>query len=149
MEVVQRNNRELVRGVDRAKTVTVSALRTSITVASALYNQKITLQKIKALNETTGTLISETSKMLKEQGTEIHKEAVESTISVDLLKKSFDDVLSSLNEISRFKQEALPKMHDTIAQFKELADKGELEISKMEKGSSFLNRGDDKPAVTQ
>jgi uncharacterized protein YaaN involved in tellurite resistance len=149
MEVLQRNNRELIRGVDRAMTVTVSALRTSITVASALYNQKITLSKIKALNETTGNLISETSRMLKEQGTEIHKEASESTISVDLLKKSFDDVLSSLNEISRFKQEALPKMRDTIAQFRELADKGETEISKMEKGSSYLNPQDSNtPAKT-
>ncbi|MDR2340205.1 MAG: toxic anion resistance protein [Deltaproteobacteria bacterium] len=146
MEVVQRNNRELVRGVDRAKTVTVSALRTSITVASALYNQKITLQKIKALNETTGNLISETSKMLKEQGTEIHKQAVESTVSVDVLKQSFQDVLDSLSEISRFKQEALPKMKDTIAAFKELADKGETEISKMEKGSSYLNQADQTPA---
>ncbi|MDR2198924.1 MAG: toxic anion resistance protein [Deltaproteobacteria bacterium] len=146
MEVVQRNNRELVRGVDRAMTVTVSALRTSITVASALYNQKITLQKIKALNETTGNLISETSKMLKEQGTAIHKDAVESTISIDLLKKSFDDVLASLNEISRFKQEALPKMRETISAFKELADKGETEISKMEKGSAYLNAGNSTPA---
>jgi uncharacterized protein YaaN involved in tellurite resistance len=146
MEVIQRNNRELIRGVDRAKTVTVSALRTSITVASALYNQKLTLQKIKALNETTTNLISETSKMLKEQGTAIHKDAVESTVSVDVLKKSFQDVLDSLNEISRFKQEALPKMRETIGAFKELADRGETEIAKMEKGSAYLKAGDNTPA---
>jgi uncharacterized protein YaaN involved in tellurite resistance len=146
MEVIQRNNRELIRGVERAKTVTISALKTSITVASALYNQKITLEKIKALNETTGNLISETSKMLKEQGTAIHKDAVESTISVDLLKQSFEDVLTALNEISRFKQEALPRMRDTISAFKELADKGETEIKKMERGSAFLNAGDKAPA---
>lgn len=45
IEVVIRNNKELIRGVDRARNVTVSALKISVTVASALYNQKIVLQK--------------------------------------------------------------------------------------------------------
>lgn len=47
MEIVRRNNKELIRAVDRAKHVTVSALRTAVTVASALYNQKIVLDKVK------------------------------------------------------------------------------------------------------
>jgi uncharacterized protein YaaN involved in tellurite resistance len=150
MEVVQRNNRELIRGVDRAMNVTVSALRTSVTVAGALYNQKVTLSKIQALNATTGNLISQTSKMLKEQGTEIQKSAMESTISVEILQKSFDDVLQSLNEISRYKAEALPKMRDTISKFRELADKGEAEIQKLERGSAVqegLSGGSAKAAL--
>lgn len=67
IEVVMRNNKELIRGVDRARNVTIAALRVSITVASALYNQKIVLKKIEMLNETTNNLISSTSKMLKDQ----------------------------------------------------------------------------------
>lgn len=135
MEVIQRNNRELIRGVDRAKTVTVSALRTAVMVASALYNQKIVLKKIQILNETTNNLISSTSKMLKEQGASIQKQAMEPGTSVELLKESFADVLSALEEISNYKREALPKMKETISQFRELADKGEVEIAKLEKGS--------------
>lgn len=46
IEVVIRNNKELIRGVDRARNVTVSALKISVTVASALYNQKIVLKKL-------------------------------------------------------------------------------------------------------
>lgn len=68
IEVVIRNNKELIRGVDRARNVTVSALKISVTVASALYNQRIVLKKIELLNQTTNTLISGTSKMLKDQG---------------------------------------------------------------------------------
>ncbi|MCL2671714.1 MAG: toxic anion resistance protein [Clostridiales bacterium] len=138
MEVIQRNNRELIRGVDRAKTVTVSALRTAIMVASALYNQKIVLKKIQLLNETTNNLISSTSKMLKEQGTAVQKQSLESGISVDVLKESFSDVLSALEEISNYKQQALPKMKETISQFRELADRGEAEISRLERGSGLL-----------
>jgi uncharacterized protein YaaN involved in tellurite resistance len=137
MEVIQRNNRELIRGVDRAKNVTVNALRIAITVASALYNQKVTLEKIQAVNATTENLIAQTSKMLKEQGAEIQKQAVSSTISIDVLKQAFNDVLQSLDEINKYKKDALPKMRDTINQFKELTDKGEEQIQKLEKGSAI------------
>jgi len=132
MEVIQRNNKELIRGVDRAKNVTVSALRTAVTAASALYNQKIVLQKIQALNETTSSLIGATSEMLKTQGTEIHKQSIESTISIEDLKNAFENAVSALDEISNFKRDALPVMKQNIEQFKELAERGEAEIKKLE-----------------
>ena len=133
IEVIRRNNKELIRGVDRAKNVTVSALRTATIVASALYNQKIVLEKIEMLNKTTNDLITSTSKMLKEQGAEIHKKSIESSISIDTLKTAFADTMEALNAISTYKQEALPRMKETIMQFKELAEKGEREISILEK----------------
>jgi uncharacterized protein YaaN involved in tellurite resistance len=138
MEVTTRNNKELMRGVDRALNVTVTALRTSVMVAGALYNQKIVLNKIQALNETTANIISSTSTMLKEQGTEIQKQSMESTISVDVLQKSFEDVLGALDEINRYKREALPKLADTIGKFKELAARGETAIQKMERGDKIM-----------
>ncbi|KUP22179.1 toxic anion resistance protein [Paenibacillus sp. DMB5] len=137
IEVVIRNNKELIRGVDRARNVTVSALKISVTVASALYNQKIVLKKIELLNQTTDNLISGTSRMLKEQGAAIHKQALETSISADTLKQAFTDVLSALDSISTYKQEALPKMRETISQFRELADNGEKQILRLEKGSTL------------
>jgi len=135
MEVVIRNNKELIRGVDRARNVTISALKIAVTVASALYNQKIVLKKIELLNETTNNLISGTSKMLKQQGAEIHKQSLEASVSVDTLKQAFTDVLSALDSISIYKQDALPRMRDTINQFRELADQGEQQISRLERGN--------------
>jgi len=135
MEVIKRNNKELIRGVDRAKTVTVTALRTAVMVASALYNQKIVLRKIELLNETTSNIISSTSRMLKEQGAAIQKQATESTISPEVLKQAFQDALSALEDISVFKQQALPRMHETVAQFRVLAETGEKEIARLEKGN--------------
>jgi uncharacterized protein YaaN involved in tellurite resistance len=132
MEVIKRNNKELIRGVDRAKTVTVTALRTAVMVASALYNQKIVLQKIELLNETTSNIISATSKMLKEQGAAIQKQATESTISPDILKQAFNDALAALDDIAAFKQQALPRMQETVTQFRELAETGEKEIARIE-----------------
>ncbi|WP_239616536.1 toxic anion resistance protein [Cohnella mopanensis] len=137
IEVVIRNNKELIRGVDRAKNVTISALKISVTVASALYNQKIVLKKIELLNQTTNELIAGTSRMLKEQGAEIHKQSIETSISVDTLKQAFTDVLAALDSISTYKKEALPKMRETINQFRELADSGEKQIQRLEKGNKL------------
>ena len=137
MEIVRRNNKELIRGVDRAKSVTISALRTAVMVASALYNQRIVLKKIQMLNETTNNLISSTSKMLKEQGAEIHTESMQTGVSVETLKASFADLMAAVEAISTYKQQALPVMQQTIAAFKQMADEGEVQIRKLEKGSAI------------
>ena len=133
IEVIRRNNKELIRGVERAKNVTISALRIATMVASALYNQKIVLKKIEMLNETTNQLISGTANMLKQQGADIHKQSMEANVSVETLKSAFSDTMAALEAISTYKQEALPKMKETIAEFRELAEKGEKEIQKLEK----------------
>ncbi|MCK9440256.1 MAG: toxic anion resistance protein [Methanothrix sp.] len=133
-ELVIRNNKELMRGVERAKNVTINALRISVTVASALYSQKIVLTKIQMLNEMTENLIRDNARVLKEQGPEIQKQSMDANISVETLKTAFADITDALDSISTYKQDALPKMRDTINQFKELAAKGEEHIQKLEKG---------------
>ena len=132
IEVIRRNNKELIRGVERAKNVTVSALRIATIVAGALYNQKIVLKKIDMLNKTTNDLISGTARMLKEQGAEIQKQSMEANISVDTLKVAFADTMDALDAISLYKQESLPKMKEIINQFSELAEKGEHRIRILE-----------------
>ncbi len=137
MEVIRKNNLELIRAVDRAETVTVSALRVAVTVAGALYNQKIVLDKVQMLNETTTNMIAATSKMLREQGTEIQREAVEASISPDTLKQAFTETLSALDDISTYKTKALPQMAQTIQEFRLIADEGERQLTKMEKGKNL------------
>jgi len=139
MDVIRANNKELIRAVDRAETVTVSSLRTAVTVAGALYNQKIVLEKVQLLNASTNQMIEATSKMLKDQGVAIQKQATEANISVETLKTSFANTLSALDDISNYKQEALPKIAATIRDFRELADSGEKRLIEMEKRGAFLD----------
>jgi len=133
MEIIRKNNLELIRAVDRAETVTVSALRVAVTVAGALYHQKIVLEKIQVLNETTNQMITSTARMLKEQGVAIQQQASEANISVDTLKQAFSDTISALDDISTYKQKALPQMQQSINDFRELADEGERQLERMEK----------------
>ncbi|MMZ70265.1 hypothetical protein D1872_332650 [compost metagenome] len=53
------------------------------------------------------------------------------------MKQSFSDVLDALDSISAYKQEALPRMRQTIDQFRELADTGEQQIRRLEKGQKL------------
>ena len=133
IEIIMRNNKELVRGVDRAINVTISALQVAVTVALALANQKIVLDKINALSQTTSDLIAGTAATLKTQGTAIHTQASQSMLQMDSLKSAFADITSAMDEISRFRREALPKMAESILEFDQLTAQGEAAIERMEK----------------
>jgi uncharacterized protein YaaN involved in tellurite resistance len=136
-EIVIRNNKELMRGVERAQNVTINALRTSVTVAGALYNQKIVLKKIEMLNETTSNIIASNARALKSQGADIQNQSMRANISPETLKAAFADAMEALDSISTYKQEALPVMRETINQFKQLAARGEEQIEKLEKGKKL------------
>lgn len=114
LDLIRRNNLELIKGVDRATTTTVSALRTAIIVAQALGDQKLVLDQITALNSTTGTLIESTGRMLRQQSAEISKQASSATVDLAKLQKAFQDIYATMDEIDGFKLKALDNLQRTI-----------------------------------
>ena len=138
LNVIRRNNKELIRGVNRAKNVTVSALRTGVMVASALYDQKIVMEKINILNQTTENIIETTSHMLKEQGSEIQKHSAETMISPDVLKSAFSEAIQAIEDVSTYKTQALPQMKATIDLFSDMADDGQRVVDKIETNNHLI-----------
>ncbi len=138
LNVIRRNNKELIRGVKRAQNVTVSALRTGVMVASALYDQKIVMEKINILNQTTENIIESTSHMLKEQGSEIQRHSAETMISPEVLKASFAEALQAIVDVSTYKEQALPQMKETIDMFSDMAEDGQKVIAKIETSNDNL-----------
>ena len=138
LNVIRRNNKELIRGVNRAKNVTVSALRTGIMVASALYDQKIVMEKINVLNSTTENIIESTSHMLKEQGSEIQKHSAESMISPEVLKNAFNEAMQAISDVSTYKEQALPQMKETINMFSDMANEGQKVVDKLETTNNVI-----------
>jgi uncharacterized protein YaaN involved in tellurite resistance len=114
LDLIRRNNVELIKGVDRATTTTVSALRTAIIVAQALGDQKLVLDQITALNTTTGSLIESTGKMLRQQSADISKQAASATVDVAKLQQAFQDIYATMDEIDGFKVKALDNLEQTI-----------------------------------
>jgi uncharacterized protein YaaN involved in tellurite resistance len=135
-ELIIRNNRELIRGVDRSIDVTVSALQVAVTVALALAHQKIVLNKVEAINRTTSDLIAGTAERLKTQGSTIHEQAASAMLDMDALRSAFTDINIALDEISRYRREALPTMADAIVELDELTAKGEAAIERLENGQA-------------
>ncbi len=115
IDIVIKNNVELVKGVDRATTTTISALRTAVIVAQALNNQKLVLDQISALNSTTSSLIERTSQMLKDNSVQIQQQAAASTIGLPQLQTAFANIYATMDAIDTFKAEALGNMASTIS----------------------------------
>jgi uncharacterized protein YaaN involved in tellurite resistance len=130
LDVIRRNNLELIKGVDRATTTTVSALRTAVIVAQALANQKLVLDQITALNTTTGNLIESTSQMLRTQSAQIGDQAASSTINLAQLQKAFDNIYATIDQIDNYKQQALGTMKQTV----------DVLSAQVEKSQSYLQR---------
>lgn len=141
LELIIRNNQELIKGVDRALNVTITALEVAVTVAQALYHQKLVLDQIDALNKTTSSLISGTASRLKTQGVAIQKQASSTQLSMEDLKSAFTDLNEAMVELSRYRQEALPQMALTIGELDEMTAKSEAIIQQMEKGNKASGEG--------
>ncbi|HEY2041476.1 MAG TPA: toxic anion resistance protein [Jatrophihabitans sp.] len=114
LDLVRKNNIELIKGVDRAQTTTISALRTAVIVSQALSRQKLVLDQITALNATTSNLIESTSEQLKMQGGQINEQAAASTIDVAKLQAAFDNVFATMDAIDSFRAQATDSMAQTV-----------------------------------
>jgi len=114
LDLVKKNNVELVKGVDRASTTTVAALRTAVTVAQAMTNQKLVLEQIGALNTTTASMIDSTGEMLRTQSAAIHEQAASSTIPLETLQRAFQNIYDTMDQIDQFKLQALTNMKQTV-----------------------------------
>ncbi|MGY1884133.1 toxic anion resistance protein [Blastococcus sp. SYSU DS0753] len=114
LDLIRRNNIELIRGVDRAQTTTIAALRTAVIVSQALSRQKLVLDQITALNTVTSNLIESTSEQLRIQGAAINQQAASSTVDVAKLQAAFDNVFATMDALDTFRAQAVDSMAQTV-----------------------------------
>ncbi|CAM3952254.1 toxic anion resistance protein [Vreelandella rituensis] len=135
LEVIIRNNRELMRGVDRAINVTVSALTVAVTVAMAMANQRLVLDRVEALNTTTSQMIRGTAKALRQQGVDIQKRASGAMLDMQALEEAFGEVMGAIDDLSTYRQEALPRLDEQIDRLATLSRQGNASIERLREGS--------------
>jgi uncharacterized protein YaaN involved in tellurite resistance len=139
IDIVIKNNLELVKGVDRATTTTISALRTAVIVAQALNNQKLVLDQITALNETTSGMIERTSQMLRDNSVQIQQQAASATIGLPQLQAAFQNIYATMDAIDDFRSQALDNMAATVGVL-------ETEVAKSQQYLERVNRHDSRLA---
>jgi uncharacterized protein YaaN involved in tellurite resistance len=133
IDLVRKNNIELIKGVERATTTTIAALRTAVIVAQALANQKLVLDQITALNTTTSNLIESTSQMLATQSVSIQQQAASSTIGIEKLQAAFANVYQTMDAIDTFKLEALNSMATTVSALEGEVSKAQTYLDRVQK----------------
>ena len=141
LDLVKKNNVELVKGVDRASTTTVSALRTAVTVAQALTNQKLVLEQITQLNTTTANIIESTGQLLKSQTATIHEQAASATVPLETLQRAFQNIYDTMDAIDSFKLKALDSMKTTVNTLSNEVEKSKGYIARA--GGAAQNAGAD------
>ncbi|PKB19404.1 uncharacterized protein YaaN involved in tellurite resistance [Novosphingobium kunmingense] len=146
LDLVKKNNVELVKGVDRASTTTVGALRTAVTVAQAMTNQRLVLQQITALNTTTANLIDSTGALLRDQTGRIHEQAASSTIPIETLQRAFQNIYDTMDNIDTFKVKALDSMKQTVTTLTAEVEKSRGYIARAE-GAAQAQSAHDAPSL--
>ena len=132
MDIIRKNNLELIKGVDRATTTTISALRTAVIVAQALANQRLVLEQVSALNRKTGDLIEGTATMMKSQANVIHDQAASTTLDLNQLKRAFDQIYETLDLMATYRSEALTRMEANIDVLSEAIHQARHQIEHLE-----------------
>ena len=146
LDLVKKNNVELVKGVDRASTTTVGALRTAVTVAQAMSNQRLVLAQITALNSTTAGIIDSTGQLLKDQTGKIHEQAAASTIPLETLQRAFQNIYDTMDSIDTFKVKALDSMKQTVTTLSGEVEKSKGYIARAE-GAAQAKLATDEPLL--
>ncbi|MFF4251443.1 toxic anion resistance protein [Streptomyces sp. NPDC001663] len=137
MDVVRRNNDELIKGVDRAATTTVSALRISVMLASALDNQKKVVDQVNALRGTTEDLIRGNAEMLATQSGEIQRIAADPAVGAETLRSAFQQIYRTLDAIDTYKVQATEAMATTV----------ESLTAELQHASAYLDRSRSRGAL--
>ncbi|MCL7429909.1 toxic anion resistance protein [Streptomyces sp. YS415] len=137
MDVVRRNNDELIKGVDRAATTTVSALRISVMLASALDNQKKVVEQVNALRGTTEDLVRGNAEMLATQSGEIQRIAADPAVGAETLRSAFQQIYRTLDAIDTYKVQAIEAMATTVDNL----------TSELQHASAYLERSRNRGAL--
>ena len=135
-DMLMRNNRELIIGINRTITITASALRVAVTTRLALNNQKKVLDAKKKVDQTTADLIEDNAKVLRNQGVEIQKQAASSTLNVEKLTSAFNTLNQAMDEISKFRRDSIPLMRQQVVKFQQLTNEAAATIDRMERGNA-------------
>ncbi|MEV6741556.1 toxic anion resistance protein [Streptomyces sp. NPDC051104] len=137
MDVVRRNNDELIKGVDRAAMTTVSALRISVMLASALDDQRKVVDQVNALRGTTEDLVRGNSEMLATQSGEIQRIAADPAVGAETLRSAFQQIYRTLDAIDTYKVQATETMAATV----------ESLTAELQQASAYLERSRSQGAL--
>jgi uncharacterized protein YaaN involved in tellurite resistance len=107
LDLIIKNNLELIRGVDRALFTTASGFRIAATVAVTLAEQRDISDQIQTAIGTTDELLAEATKELKGTKTSIKQQITLAANNIEKLKKAWSEIRTSIEEVESRRSNAL------------------------------------------
>jgi uncharacterized protein YaaN involved in tellurite resistance len=95
-------------------------------------NQNLVLEQVTALKTTTANMIDSTGELLRTQTGAIHEQAAASTIPLETLQRAFQNIYDTMDQIDRFKLEALDNMKQTVSTLSSEVEKSKGYIARAE-----------------
>lgn len=133
MNLIQKTNIELMKGVDRVLNVTMLVFRVAVVIAVALANQKIVLNAINAINETTESLMLSNAGKLNTQVVATYTMAADTMISMDTMKRVHELVAQAYATVDTFKATAIGTMSKSISELSSMIIESETRMRRTEK----------------
>ncbi|WP_330274663.1 toxic anion resistance protein [Lentzea sp. NBC_00516] len=115
LDVVRRNNDELVKGIERAVSTTVAALRIGVAVAAALAGQREVIDQVDAVRGLTDSILRSNATLMSLQGEEIQRIASTPAVGIEAVRTSFDQIYAAIDAIDTFKARAADSMSSTVS----------------------------------
>ena len=115
----------------------------------AMANQRLVLDRVEALNTTTSQMIGGTAKALRQQGVDIQKRASSAMLDMQILEEAFREVMGAIDDLSSYRQEALPRLEEQIERLATLAKQGKTSIDQLQEASRSQPDSDLTPNDTR
>ncbi|MEV6238413.1 toxic anion resistance protein [Lentzea sp. NPDC051838] len=114
LDVVRRNNDELIKGIERAVSTTVTALRIGVAVAAALAGQREVIDQVDAVRGLTDSILRSNATLMSLQGQDIQRIAATPAVGIEAVRTSFDQIYAAIDAIDTFKARAADSMSSTV-----------------------------------
>ncbi|MGW6929322.1 toxic anion resistance protein [Lentzea sp. NPDC054927] len=114
LDVVRRNNDELIKGIERAVSTTVTALRIGVAVAAALAGQREVIDQVDAVRGLTDSILKSNATLMSLQGEDIQRIASTPAVGIEAVRTSFDQIYAAIDAIDTFKARAADSMSSTV-----------------------------------
>jgi uncharacterized protein YaaN involved in tellurite resistance len=138
-DTIIRTNRELMYQVDIAKTVSITTLRSAAMQLMALQNQSGIKTSVDSMTKATEDLLVASSTIMKDQSVSVYIGTLSSGISRESLELAYKNTFSAIDSIDKFRKDAIPKIQENISKLRELAEKGQAELDKIDRSNITWN----------
>lgn len=128
IRMVQTNNSTMMDKIQASVSTTIPLWRNTLSVAVALQRQGAMAKVNAQVTEATNTMLIKNAEMLKTNSIEIAKQNEEGVVKIETLRKVQSDLISTLNDIRKIKEEGEIKRAGIGKELEQLESNLEKEI---------------------